>query len=139
LPDAYLDGLRPEDRARRYDFATLDPARPQTLVAVDSGIVRGFATTVPTADADAAGQGELAALHVDPDAWGRGIGKALIAAARARLVHLGLGAAVLWVLVGNTRADRFYRADGWLPDGARRVAEVWGTSVDEIRYHRALP
>jgi len=29
--------------------------------------------------------------------------------------------------------------DGLRPDGARRVAEVWGTRVDEIRYQRALP
>ena len=28
LPDEYLDGLRPEERARRYNFASPDPLQP---------------------------------------------------------------------------------------------------------------
>ena len=47
--------------------------------------------------------------------------------------------AVLWVLVGNERAQRFYRADGWRPDGAQRRVEVWNVLVDEIRYRCRLP
>jgi hypothetical protein len=34
LPDDYLDQLRPEDRAQKYDFADLDPLKPQTIVYV---------------------------------------------------------------------------------------------------------
>jgi hypothetical protein len=37
LPDEYLDKLRPEDRARRFDFATADPLKPRTIVAVKAG------------------------------------------------------------------------------------------------------
>ena len=137
LPDAYLDGLRAEDRARRYTFDATAPDRPQTIVVeVDDAIV-GFATTAPAQDVP--GAGELAALHVDPTAWRRGIGAALIAAARARLFDLGFGSAVLWLLVGNSRAARFYEADGWLVAGAPRTAEVWGAQVVEVRYQRALP
>ena len=29
MPDDFLDQLRPEDRAKRYDFGNLDPIRPQ--------------------------------------------------------------------------------------------------------------
>src|SRR5215467_934223 len=96
LPDEYLDQLRPEDRAARYDFATRDPQRPQTIVAVEAGAIRGFATTAPSRDADLAEYGELGALYVDPDYWGRGIGMALVSAARDRLVALGFGNALLW-------------------------------------------
>src|SRR3984885_11964090 len=35
LPDDYLDQLRPEDRAQSYDFASLDPLKPRTIVAVE--------------------------------------------------------------------------------------------------------
>ena len=59
-------------------------------------------------------------------------------AARERLARTGCVDAVLWVLVGNERADRFYRVDGWLPDGARRRVEAWGIDVDEVRMHRPL-
>jgi hypothetical protein len=62
-----------------------------------------------------------------------------MAAARGRLVDLGLRQASLWVLKGNVRADRFYRADGWTLDGSNRTDTVWDISVDEIRYRRELP
>jgi hypothetical protein len=75
LPDAYLDGLRPEDRVARYTFGVVDPMRPTTLVAVDAGIILGFATTGPSPDPDMPATRELMALHVDPDRWRRGLGR----------------------------------------------------------------
>jgi hypothetical protein len=44
----------------------------------------------------------------------------------------------LWVIARNERAERFYQCDGWVPDGSRRLDEVWGVTVDEIRYCRSL-
>ena len=70
LPAAYLDGLRAEDRAARYTFDRTDG--PRTTVAVVDGAIVGFATIYGS---------ELSALHVDPDAWSTGVGRALIARA----------------------------------------------------------
>jgi hypothetical protein len=64
VDDAYLDALRPEDRAARYDLAASDPACPSTIVAVADGVVCGFASVGPCRDADAH-TGQLLALHVD--------------------------------------------------------------------------
>jgi GNAT superfamily N-acetyltransferase len=150
LPDEFLDGLRPEDRAARYTFGGPDAGAPATIVAVDSGDIRGFATAGPCREADARGTGELYAVYVDPCAWGRGVGRQLMAGARDYLARLGFGQAVLWVLAGNQRAERFYRLDGWAPDGCSRIEEIgpgwqsdgmpkWDRKVSEIRYHRALP
>src|SRR5215471_21854719 len=119
LPDEYLDQLRPEDRAARYDFATRDPQRPQTIVAVEAGAIRGFATTAPSRDADLAEYGELGALYVDPDYWGRGIGMALVSAARDRLAGLGFENALLWVLMGKCARGSFLSKRSL---GARRPA-----------------
>jgi GNAT superfamily N-acetyltransferase len=138
MPQDYLDQLRPEDRAARYDFASTDPAKPYTMVAVEGDAVLGFATSMPSRDKDMDGYGELVALYVDPDHWGFGIGLALIRAARAHLVEAGFREAMLWVLAGNTRADRFYRTDKWLPDGTRRTESIWGISLHELRYIRVL-
>ena len=138
LPDGYLDALRPEDRAPYYDFAPTEPLAPSTIVAVEGDRILGFATTgvsTPTATPHA---GELMALYVDPDAWGRGIGRQLIAEARSRLRTLAFTDAVLWVLVGNVRAQRFYERDGWAADGQVRSQRVWGLAVDEIRYRSSL-
>jgi GNAT superfamily N-acetyltransferase len=138
MPDDYLDHLRPEDRANKYDFGNLDPLRPQTIVATESGDIRGFATTAPAQESNMSGYGELCALYVDPDHWGRGIGVALVSAARNRLFDLGFRSAILWVLVGNVRAERFYLMDHWTPDGVRRTDEMWGVKVNDVRYQRKL-
>jgi GNAT superfamily N-acetyltransferase len=82
--------------------------------------------------------GELCALYVDPEQWGRGIGMALVSAARASLFGLGFRNAVLWVLAGNVRTERFHRIDQWAGDGLRRTDSVWGVTVDEVRYQRRL-
>lgn len=138
MPDDFLDQLRPEDRAKRYDFGNLDPGRPQTIIAIESGEIRGLATTAPTQDSNMPGFGELCGLYVDPDHWGRGIGVALVSAARTRLLDLGFRNAILWVLAGNTRAQRFYHKDQWVPDGGQRTEEKWGFKMNDVRYRRSL-
>jgi ribosomal protein S18 acetylase RimI-like enzyme len=138
MPEEYLNGLRPQERAQRYDFASLDPSKPRTLVALEADALLGFATIAPARDEDAAGQGELCALYVDPDCWGRGVGRMLVSAARSDLSRLGFTQAVLWVMAGNARAQRFYRADGWTPDALQREQQVWRVSVTTVRYSRVL-
>jgi GNAT superfamily N-acetyltransferase len=138
LPDDYLDQLRPEDRARTYDLSNRDPLKPYTIVAAADGVIHGFATTAPSRDQDLPGFGEIYALYVDPEQWGRGIGLALLSAARARLFELGFRNALLWMLAGNLRAERFYRCDGWTPDGLSRTDTVWSVTVNEVRYQRGL-
>src|ERR1700748_1840529 len=119
LPDDYLDQLRPEDRAERYDFATSDPLKPHTIVALEGVSVLGFVTTAPSREPDLSNHGELCALYVDPEQWGRGIGVSLISAARNHLFERGFHDAFLWILAGNVRAEHFYRIDKWVPDGLR--------------------
>lgn len=139
LPDRYLDQLRAEDRARRYDFRSPELRKPVTAVAVSGGAICGFVTTSPARDADANGCGELCALYVDPDYWGQGVGTALLTAAHARLAEQGFKTAVLWVLEGNARACRFYGQHGWISDASRRVVDCWGVMASELRYSRNLP
>ena len=120
--------------------APTDPSAPSTIVAVEDGVICGFATTGPSARRRTSPtQGEVLALYVDPEAWGLGVGRRLMAEARERLGRSGFTDAVLWVLVGNDRAERFYRLDGGCPTGGRRTVEVWGVAVDEVRYRRRLP
>jgi len=138
LPDEYLDALKAEDRAQRYDFANPDPFAPQTIVAELEGSIAGFATTSRSHDESLTDHGEVCALYVDPEHWGRGYGVSLAAEARRRLSILGFEEALLWILKGNIRADRFYRNDGWRADGAEKQDTMWGASVVELRYVRHL-
>ena len=137
LPDEYLDRLEPADRAARYTFAEDGPGFPHTTVAVGDDGICGFTTTGPCRDPDKKGVGELYAIYVQPDWWDRGIGRTLIADVRRRFAEQRFSEAVLWVLRGNQRAERFYRIDGWEPDGHRRLQDLHGITIDEVRYTRS--
>jgi ribosomal protein S18 acetylase RimI-like enzyme len=135
MPDAYLDGLRAEDRAAGWEQALgRRRDRGAILVADQAGQVTGFANVGPAEDPP--GAGELYAINVDPDHWGTGAGRALLQAAQAELARLGFDETVLWVLPANARARRFYELAGWVADGASRTAEVLGVTVPEVRYRR---
>lgn len=118
----------------RYTFGETGTG-PTTIVAVDDGILCGFATTGPAQGDDVQGAGEVYALYVDPGAWGRGVGRLLMAEARTDIGYRrGCSEAVLWVLVGNRQAQSFYRADGWLPMAAGGVETIWGVRADLARW-----
>ncbi len=138
MPSEFLDALDPASWASRYTFGP--PGRPATTVAIDgAGTVLGLATIGPSSDtSDASNVGQLYALYVDPAAWGQGVGRLLLSDARERLSAIGFTEAQLWVMDGNERAQRFYRADGWLPDGRRQEEEVRGIRVTELCYRTTL-
>ncbi|BDB42541.1 GNAT family N-acetyltransferase [Mycobacterium kiyosense] len=134
IDQAFLDGLTPEARARRYTFGQPGIRMPVTLVAVRDATISGFVTFGLCRDEDSTG--EVMAIYVDPSQLGTGVGRLLIEAARERLRGLGVSGAVLWVLEANTLARRFYERDGWAPDGARRTAVYGDGPVVEVRYRR---
>lgn len=99
----------------------------------------GFASAGPVRDeGDGSALGELYAINLDPDVWGRGLGRELLGTATDELRRLGFDAAVLWVATGNARALRFYEAAGWQRDGIERTNESFGPAIQETRYRRAL-
>lgn len=137
MPDAYLDGLRAEDRAEGWARGLArDRSAAPVLVAEQDGAVVGFAAVGPAEEPT--GYGELYAINVDPDHWGTGAGWALLDAAHQALARLGYTDVVLWVLPGNDRARRLYERAGWTADGAERTQGVLGIVVDEVRYRRRL-
>lgn len=138
LPQEYLDGLDPADRAGRYDFGEMPPNGPFTMVAIDGAAICGHVTTGLSRDAELPNTGEVWALYVDPARWGGGIGRVLMTAACARLRDQGLTRASLWVIAGNSRARRFYEAGGWTVDGATRTDTVGATVIEEVRYRIEL-
>lgn len=136
LPEDYLDSLKAEERAARYNFSDQDGPFPRAIVAEDDGVVVGLAMKGPCRDGSEAG--ELYAIYVDPAHWSHGAGRLLMSTSRRHLYGQGYRQAVLWALKGNDRARRFYLADGWELDGGQKTERVWGVQVEEERYHRAL-
>jgi ribosomal-protein-alanine N-acetyltransferase len=68
----------------------------------------------------AADEGEIANLAVSPDAWGRGIGRALLDAALEEGRRRDVSAVYLEVRDSNDRARRLYRSRGFEEVGRRR-------------------
>jgi ribosomal protein S18 acetylase RimI-like enzyme len=135
MPDAYLDGLRAEDRAAYWEGALRrEDLRGAILVAERADEVVGFAAVGPSRDPQ--GAGELYAINLDPDHWGTGAGRSLLDAAQAELARRGFAESVLWVLPGNARARRFYEIAGWAADGTERTSEAFGVAFAEVRYRR---
>jgi GNAT superfamily N-acetyltransferase len=129
FPPTRLAELSVERRAEQWR------ERPP-LVAVAHGAVVGFVSVGASREADAAG--ELFAIYVDPEHWGTGVGRELIAAGEKRLRELGHANAILWVLEDNPRARRFYERAGWHHDGATRPIEIFELKVLEVRYRKEL-
>ena len=139
MPDAYLDELNVDDRAAywRRQLLALLPAQ-RLKVIFEDGLVVGFAAAGPEHDGRDAGVGELYAINLDPQVWGRGLGRALLRDVTAELAGLGYREAVLWVVPQNDRARRFYESEQWRDDHLHRDDEVFGVVVPEMRYRRPL-
>jgi len=142
IPDDVLDGLDAGQLAAGFASAIREMGgeRPSTrafLVAERAGEVVGYAVMGPYRWDELPGAGEVYAIYVDPRCWGGGAGRALLAAAEARLRSLGHREAALWVLEGNRLGRGFYESVGWHADGAHgERCEVEG--APEVRYRRSL-
>jgi GNAT superfamily N-acetyltransferase len=79
-------------------------ANGQVIVAEMDGSIAGFAAVVG---------GELDGLFVEPDLWGRGIGRALIDAA----VHEARKRGLALTVIANPSAKRFYESCGFSIEG----------------------
>lgn len=138
IDDGFLDALRPQDRAGIYGFGSAAAGETETIVAEVGAELAGFSAFGPARDADAAGAGEIYALYVNPRHWGSGVGRELLLDSRRRLAAAGFEEGILWVLLGNEGAERFYAADGWRRDGASREEDPYGPLVTVRRFRRTL-
>ena len=101
----------------RWDEEDLD--RLLVHVAEQGGELLGFAAVDPGADPP-----ELDALFVEPRAMGAGVGRALLATARAAAVEEGIAELAI---DSDPEAEAFY-----LRAGARRVGEARSRSTGRV-------
>jgi L-amino acid N-acyltransferase YncA len=136
FPPEQLGALSVDEREARWrEHNLVDRAIVTTVAERDAHIV-GFAGVGSSRNRDA--DGELYAIYVLPEEWGRGIGDALMADALERLRAQRLWNAILWVLEDNPRTRRFYERHGWRPDGATKHETYLDTDVPLVRYRISL-
>lgn len=135
IPDAYLEGFTPESRAALWR-QILPGLEGDCLLALRDGQPAGMLVAEPYRDGDLPGAGEIGAIYLLPEHWGKGFGRQLLAAGMACLQRRGLAPVALWVLQSNTAARRFYEGCGFVADGAQKQIEAGGPQT-VVRYlHR---
>ena len=130
--EAY-DDLLP---AEFQETMTLDRCRffsqkypENTLIAMDGKKVVGFISYGNFRD-ETIQAGEIIALYVLKDYYGKGVGKQLMHAAFAVLDRFS--EIYLWVLKDNKRAIAFYQKMGFSFDGQEKILKL-GKPVKELR------
>ena len=101
---AWMPRVHPADDVERH-YREHVLATCSVTVAEAEGAVVGFVAVD--------GEGYVAGLYLAPEARGRGVGAALVAAAKARRPE-GL---TLWTFVANEGARRFYAREGFVEAG----------------------
>jgi len=101
--------------------------------------VLGWMTCGASRDEDAPSDvGELHGVYVDPQAWGQGIGSALMAECLTQLRSQGYCRATLWVFADNDSTRGWYERQGWRPDGTESLFPIAGTELPVVRYELPL-
>jgi len=141
FPTARLAGLVEDHRAEQWrEWLSSPEERRHTLVVDVEGEVVGFAHVGRTRDPESNEDlvGELYAVYVLPEAWGRGIGRSLMAEVLRRLREDGFREAILWVIEDNPRTRRYYELAGWRFDGGTKEEAILDVPVHEVRYRISL-
>ncbi|MCO5966793.1 GNAT family N-acetyltransferase [Actinoallomurus soli] len=127
-------------RERWADAVAAPPSpRHRLLVAVDEGVITGFAAHAPAGDPDQDPQttGELLTLLVDPARGRAGHGSRLLAATVDHLREDGCTTAIAWVFAADDALRGFLASAGWAPDGAHSKVDM-GEPVAMVRLHTAI-
>ena len=146
LPESSLAGLSEEVQTAAFAQSLAQAGPGFRIWLLESrGRPMGFAVAGPSRDPQACGPdpgaprtGEIHAIYLLPEAWGQGLGRALMDRALAGLGGDGFGAAALWVLERNARARAFYEAGGWTLAGAPRTQWQDGIALRQVQYRLVL-
>ena len=124
VADSIIDALDLKDTTKWLGEIIANKST-QTLVAETApGHVVGFTTF--GMEPENPGYGHVFSLYVSSAASGQGIGRLLLEKALAVLDPLSVRPVTLWVFEENARARKLYTNAGFVPDGARRVQEIYG-------------
>ncbi len=132
----FLSGLSWEQRATgRQKFFT-DPQRTSFVIEIDGQIV-GFCDAGPARiieDIKSIDKffSEIYAIYVLQKYKGHGIGRMLFTAAINYLQNYNYTHVIVWTLVDNNSAIKFYRKVGLAPTDWHTRTEVGGKSYDEL-------
>lgn len=132
-----LDSLDVQKRLEMWQsvFPTLASEKKCLLVAEHDQKIIGFATTGPARDSFLEFTGELYAIYLDPDFYGKGLGQELFKLSVNHLIEQNIGSMYLWVLSKNPQARHFYeKMSGQAYPEHQKTIQIGTQSLAEIVY-----
>lgn len=132
LPQKFLDELT----ADRWTEKLLGEG---SFAATECEKIVGHCLAHPSNEPEWRGWGEIHTLYVHPEYWRTGYGTAVFKRAEEWLYERGFDEVYLYVLEGNERAERFYKAQGFFPNGGTLCCEIGGVTVTDNRYTKFYP
>ncbi len=136
IDDDILDNMDVSEREKRWRKNLEEGGfELENVVCIgDDNQVIGFASYGEERDPDPgiSGRGELWAIYVHPDFWGKGAGQKLWSHFDEHRNWYPKGTAV-WVLSENDLAIKFYERIGFKKDGATKDFVYHGKSFPELR------
>jgi len=114
VPDDLLDAITVESRRQHWERVLAEPDGTEFVYVAEGvdGRLLGIASGGPEVGGDPQYHGELYVLHVQPNAQGQGIGRALMRAVAERLAADEITTLFVWMLRENHPARRFYAVLG---------------------------
>jgi ribosomal protein S18 acetylase RimI-like enzyme len=132
--EGYFVPIHVDEAAFAYMVDAWDVDLDRSCVALDDGGAPVGVTMLGVRG----DEGWIGGLGVRASHRRRGVGRALMDAAVARMRELGYEQATLWVLDGNERARRFYEKHGWRADSSVKLDDRGTFQLRELRYGRPL-
>lgn len=129
LPRVFLDEIVPERWSDRNVF--LDDG---SFVALDGDKIAAHCHARPAGEPEWRGWGEIHTMYTHPDYWRQGFGTAVFRRAEEWLCEQGFDEVYLFVLEGNSRAESFYKSQGFFPNGGTLCCEIGGAVVTDNRF-----
>jgi ribosomal protein S18 acetylase RimI-like enzyme len=139
LPEEELRTLAPASREAKWREA-IEYSEPQVQVATLGNEIVGFVGFDRSRDPKTPSTtGEIWAIYVKPEHWGKGVGVALWDAAREGLEEEGCTNVTIWVPIRNDRAMRFHELAGFKREMKTAKTTLLGTvRIEEIRLKRTV-
>ncbi|MEJ8824171.1 GNAT family N-acetyltransferase [Variovorax humicola] len=137
LPEEQLRALAPATREAKWREA-IEFSEPQVHVAELDGEIVGFVGFDRSRDPKTPSTaGEIWAIYVKPEHWGKGVGVALWDAAREGLEEEGCLTVTIWVPLRNDRAIRFHELAGFKREmKTARTTTLGSIRIEEVRLKR---
>ena len=135
MPDEYLNNMSAEleQKAERCKMAIDEQGDCEFFCAIHNDDMIGRLIFGKSNDEDKPDAGDVFAIYLLADYWGKGYGKQMMDFAASELKRSGYQETIIWVLEENTRGRQFYERYGFVLDGTKKVMEL-GKSLTCVRY-----